>query len=462
MARVSKLFKPLDPPLFGCFWMPHFSLWAALQNANADDLAATASQSVAVQKFGRVIAACEECQRRGVQVGWTAARTSSFLPDCRLLPFNAAHEESAWQRVLVALYELTPKVESSRPGFAWCEARFSTVSARADSQKKQWLQLVREFNARLGLSHDRPTASLAAFSSCELRPIQRIAAGREAGFVAALPLETLEIGGVSGETIRRLRWFGVHHIGHLKGWTLPHLQSQFPDAKTLWRFVEAGSVRADHRAVTTWRPPPTMSQRFVFEQPATDVNQWESALEETLRVLESELGGRAGLHFCVTIEIRGKGKRQAARTLREAMGSAKRLREPALSLCVALLGEGDEIEALEVRLGMLRDEWWQDSLFETQSKRTRALKEALRQLETRLPGAVRKLQARDVFSPLSDECFELVPLDVEMMATAPALDQVWMLRGETPRLANNRLTKDRMAKDRVLEPKRKTRKRQVA
>jgi hypothetical protein len=61
--------------------------------------------------------------------------------------------------------------------------------------------------------------------------------------------------------------------------------------------------------------------------------------------------------------VRGKGGRQALRTLREPLGTAKRLLEPARALCLALLHAGDELEAVEVKLGMLQDEWWQDSLF---------------------------------------------------------------------------------------------------
>lgn len=121
--------------------------------------------------------------------------------------------------------------------------QFSQVSARADTLKKRWLQLVQEFGARLGLASDRATAMPAAFAASEERPIRRVAAGNEAAFVANLPLGTLEQGGVSGETIQRLKWFGVHRVGGLKGWTPAHLQAQFPNAKTLGRLVEAG-VRA--------------------------------------------------------------------------------------------------------------------------------------------------------------------------------------------------------------------------
>lgn len=198
--------------------------------------------------------------------------------------------------------------------------------------------------------------------------------------------------------------------------------------------------------MTTWRPPPTATQRFVFERAAQSPEQWASALTETLRVLECELNGHGALHLSATAEVRGKAKMTAAKTLRERMGTAARLHEPARSMLCALLEPGDELEAFNIRLSDLGDEWWQDSLFATQEKRTRALKDALRQLETRLPGAVARLQARDVFSVLPEERFEMVPLDAEM-STVPALDRVLIGCGEEPRLAANR----------VLEPKLKRR-----
>ena len=429
MARVSHLLKPLVAPLFGCFWLPLFSLWAALQNCG--ESANKCHPLSAVQRNGRIIAASEDAVRHGLQIGWTTGRALSLLPDCLVLPFNAAHEKNAWHRVLERLYELTPKIESARPGLAWCEVHFSSLSARADTLKKRWLQLVQEFGAQLGLAHDRATAMLAAFTASDARPIRRIAAGNEAAFVANTPLEMLEQGGVSGETIQRLKWFGVHRVGGLKGWTPAHLQSQFPDAKALGHLVEAGSARADRRPVTTWRPPPTAAQ---------SPEQWANALTETLHVLESELNGRGALHLSVAAEVRGKAKATAAKMLRERIGTAARLHEPACSMLRALLADGDELEAFAIRLSDLGDEWWQDSLFATQEKRTRALKDALRQLETRLPGAVAKLQARDVFSALPEERFEMVPFDAETL-TVPALDRVLMGCGEEPRLAANRAHK---------------------
>ncbi len=342
-----------------------------------------------------------------------------------MLPFNAAQQGATWNRILEELYELAPKVESTRPRIVWCEVRFSVLSAQADSTEKRWRQLVEVNGARLGLATDRATASLAVFSANQTRPIRRITAGNEVAFVAGLPLQTLGAAGVSEETILRLRWFGVHRLGQLKNWTLPHLQSQFSDAKTLWRLVEAGSSKADRRPVTTWRPPPTLDHRFVFQQPATNPAEWESALRETLRVLKSELNGRGALHLVVVVEVRGKPKAMSAKTLRDRISTAARLCEPVRAVLGALLVESDELETLGVRLSNLADESWQDSLFATQEKRVRALKDALRQLETRLPGAVRKLQARDVFSALPKERFELVPLDVESLAvptlTVPAL-----------------------------------------
>jgi hypothetical protein len=186
-----------------------------------------------------------------------------------------------------------------------------------------------------------------------------------------------------------------------------------------------------------------VAQRFVFESAAQSPEQWANALTETLQKLESELNGRGALHLSLVAEVHGKARAITTKTLRERIGTAARLYEPARSMLCALLSEGDELETFAIRLSDLGDESWQDSLFATQEKRTRALKDALRQLETRLPGAVARLQARDVFSPLSEERFEMVPLDVERLdvttKAVPALDQVLMLRGESERLAANRV-----------------------
>lgn len=316
------------------------------------------------------MALSQPAQAAGAQIGWTSAHVLSLLPHCHILPFHTAKQEAAWNRVLERLYALTPKVESARPGLAWCEMPLqpplplapmsaSQVSARADTQKRAWSQLVAELGASLEMAHDRSKAALAAFSlsdsisdSASARSIRRVAAERETLFVDNLPLETLLAGGVSEETVLRLGWFGVQRIGPLRGWTL----AQFPGAKAIWRLVEAGSAQADRRPVTTWRPLPTISERRVFENAAQSPDQWERALEEMLCVLESELNGRGALHLAIVVEVRGKTRATGARTLRERVATAKRLYEPARSLPCALLGEGDELEAFTLRLSGLQDE----------------------------------------------------------------------------------------------------------
>jgi len=67
MAHVSHLLKPLVAPLFGCFWLPHFSLWAALQNCG--ESANKCHPFCVVQRNGRILAASEFQLRRKRQCG---------------------------------------------------------------------------------------------------------------------------------------------------------------------------------------------------------------------------------------------------------------------------------------------------------------------------------------------------------------------------------------------------------
>jgi hypothetical protein len=229
--------KPLTAPLFGCLWDAEFFAAGRAAKRYHDDSQDNESKGAAhnpqnqqmavVQKCGRVIAVDNVAQEHGVQIGWTTGRVLSLAPTCRVLAFNATNEESAWQRVLEQLYELTPKIEPVRSGLAWCEMQLPSLSARADNHKSQWLQLVGEAGRASGLAHDRPPHRWPHSHPPTSGPF--IASQREANRLCVKFAAPNPRSGWSFQRDHSAVCSGLECAasGHLRGWTLAHLQAQF-------------------------------------------------------------------------------------------------------------------------------------------------------------------------------------------------------------------------------------------
>jgi hypothetical protein len=402
--------------LFGYLWLPDFPVWAAVQSDVVE-----ADTPVWVFRGGRLIAISEEARRRGVARGWTTTRASALVPQGISLPHDAAACAFAWEQVLAALYEHTPRIESVREGLAVFE-----VPTRKAEQRKlaRWVAAI---GGRCGVATGRALAELAAYTT-PAGTIRNVDAGREAFFLNALPVETLEEAGISPHTIQRLRWFGWQSVGQIKALNR-QLCEQFEDGAKLWRYVGAyppgerqtarkrNGVSADatvslgKESVLPYVPPPSVEARLVFEQSATEPAEWQMALYELLRQACEQLNGQGASSLSVAAET-ARGRRVTSCLLREPVNTARPLMVPARTLVEALLQE-DECAAIEVRLGNLSVRTGQGVLFETTSQTTSqreaVLHDVVRRLDTRFSGAVQRLHIHDVYSPLPEEGFHLVP-----------------------------------------------------
>ncbi len=322
---------------FCCIWIPDFPAWAAVRSDPG-----LRHRAVLIYVRGRIVAASPAARQAGVQTGWTLARAQSLLPDALALPQHGATVAAAWEEVLSALYDLTPQIESQRPGLAL-----------ADIEPPAAVQpLLHEWQAYGGVAQggcadDRTTAEIAALST-QAGKLRTVRPGCSSVFLRRVPIILLSEVGVRADTIERLGWFGWHHIGQLRSLTRRQLVAQFDQGETLWRYAQA----SDTRPVAAYVLPSIITTRYAFEQPVREPCEIEPVLDHLMNQAHSQLNGRVAAAVSVGVETTA-GWTRGGRLLREPTAVWQTLRRAAQHALEAALRPGMAVSALEVRLGSL-------------------------------------------------------------------------------------------------------------
>jgi len=348
-----------------------------------------------------VVAVSDVARQCGIARGWAPQRALSLVPHAVALPHDAAACAFAWEQVLAALYEHTPRIEAVREGLAFFE-----VPTRKEAQQVLAVWVART-DACCGAATSRALAELAALSA-PTGIVRCVRTGRESSFLNQIPVETLCEAGISSHTIERLQWFGLLRVRQLKSLSRRQLCEQFEDGAKVWRFARADDLEVGKQSVLPYVPPPAIEVRLSFEQAATQPHEWEAALDELLQRACGELNGRGASSLSIAVGTKN-GRHATSRLLREPISIPRSLREPARAMICELLADDAELHALEIRLGNLSTNAKQGVLFETGARREDALLNVLHRLEARHNGAVRRIRARDLHSPLPEERFALVP-----------------------------------------------------
>ena len=226
--------------IFGGLWIPDFPVWVA-QRA----LPALRGQPVVVHRNGRVIARSETAQERGIGAEWTVARAQSLVPQVLAVPYDAHACAHAWEQVLDELWQLTPRIEETDKRTHATNAHgrvcFEVPTRRAE--RRQLLQLVKEWEARCGVATNRALAELAA---CVAMPgrVELVKSGGESAFVRKVSVSALVHAGVSAATIERLEWFGLFTVARLRALQTRSADRTVPRRRLIGPFRSCGLRRA--------------------------------------------------------------------------------------------------------------------------------------------------------------------------------------------------------------------------
>lgn len=239
-----------------------------------------------------VVASCSYAARQyGVRSAMPMAQAIRKCPD--LIICRGQHKEYGRKsrEVMAILRSRTPLVEQISIDEAFLEIPEQSLQPY-DYGKELHAQILGETKlpCSLGIASNKLVAKIATDvgkasvkTSTYPNAIQLVPPGKEAAFLAPLPIEMLW--GVGPKTAERLAALGIYTIGELAGWQREDLY------KRLGKYGYDLHTRAqgiDNRQIVTYREPKSFSQENTFSRDVLDEKQLRDQIEkQSLRVSKS-------------------------------------------------------------------------------------------------------------------------------------------------------------------------------
>ena len=239
-----------------------------------------------------VVSSCSYAARRfGVRSAMGMAQAVRLCPELRVLPPDMREYGQVSGRVMEILHSMTPLVEqlsideaflevSERPEYA------SVLAKMLQAQVEEQLGLP----SSLGVATNKLVAKIATDvgkASVQTgdypRAIQVVPPGREAEFLAPLPVDALW--GVGPRTRERLAAMGIEKVSDVLAAPVEELAQQFGK---LGRDLQRQAQGVDQRPVVTEREAKSISQETTFAQDVVDTE----TLRRALRLQAGQIGSR--------------------------------------------------------------------------------------------------------------------------------------------------------------------------
>ena len=218
-------------PRIVCIAVPLFTLAARLRSEPE-----LRDEAVAVLtgkgQAARILAATKRARRAGVRAGFTLAQARARLPKLIVRPRDHDCERAAQEALLDVAESFSPRVEDAGEGLVYLDAEGLHRHFPGDDPESDLARAVLQrtenkalLPARVGLA----ASKLAAFVAAQDPQSPKvIAAGREADYLAPLPLTRL-----SGQaaTLATLEQWGIRSLGEF---------ARLPVAEVISRLGSAG------------------------------------------------------------------------------------------------------------------------------------------------------------------------------------------------------------------------------
>jgi DNA polymerase-4/protein ImuB len=237
-----------------CVWIPLFPL--RCEEARHEGLAGYPSALLAPDTTRKLWQVSSLARHAGVKPGMTVSQAIGLCPTMRLIEPDPVHYDDCFARVLAALNEISPVIESGELGLAYVgcdglEDIFGSPGKIVDAIRgmmERWndgmsgagspyhRSIVPSF--RLGFGLGKFTAWVAASRS---KPDEAVIVpmGAEKAFLASQPISVLPL---DSDTHRRLRQLGIRSLGALAAIPEEAITAQFGAVgRHLWRLA-AGRI----------------------------------------------------------------------------------------------------------------------------------------------------------------------------------------------------------------------------
>ena len=250
-----------------------------------------------------VVSACSyEARVFGVSSAMPISRAARLCPDAVFLPVDMDKYVAASRQIMAILGDFSPLVEPVSVDEAFVDltgtASLFGPAPEAVRGIKRRIRAETGLTASAGLAANKFIAKVAS----DLRKpdgLVVVEAGREAEFLAPLPIERLW--GVGRATAKDLAALGIASIGQLQ---------RLPRATLVARLGDHGAglyalaFGRDERPVEPWTPPKSMGAETTFERDTTDRAQLDATLRGHAERVARELRAEQLSAARVTLKLR--------------------------------------------------------------------------------------------------------------------------------------------------------------
>ena len=261
----------------------------------------------------RVVAATRRARKAGVRPGFTLSQARARLPKLIARPRDAECERAAQEALLDVAESFSPRIEDAGDGVVYLDAEGLERLFGGDSDITPDLALGRalaheaERHAGVPVWVGVAASKLAARVAAEDGGVQVVPPGREAEYLAALPLDRLS---PEAGTLTTLERWGVHSLGEF---------ARLPPAEVVSRLGPAGEQLhaiargEDPTPLVPRTPPPTFREGMELDWPLVSLEPFlfvaRAALDRVVQRMECRGLGCRRLELSMELEPDGHHER---------------------------------------------------------------------------------------------------------------------------------------------------------
>ena len=266
----------LTSSLAACVWIPLFPL--RCEEARREGLVTHPTALLAPDLSRKLWQVSPLARRSGVRAGMTVSQAIGLCPTLRLCEPDPVHYDERFARLLAALNEISPVIESGELGLAYVgtdglEGIYGAPGKIAAAIKCGVRSA--ECGVRIGFGLGKFTAWVAA-SRAKQGEAVIVPAGGEGEFLAAQPIAVLPL---DPDTHRRLRQLGIRTLGALAALPEEAVTAQFGAVgRRLWRLAAGHTVEPVVGGVA---PEPIVAA-LTFFTPVGERDLLERALDQLI------------------------------------------------------------------------------------------------------------------------------------------------------------------------------------